>query len=323
MSNSTVKISQLPVALTVQPDDVVPIDQDGVTKRATMAQIQSASLSIYSLLTVNPEPSLTLSRQLTATGGLSLTDNGPGTTLEINTLGLLNSLSALGASGIIVNNGGVAQVRTLVQPAQGITITNPDGTTGNPTFALANDLLALESLPFTGFATRIAPDTWAQRGLVAPLEGFIIVDPAGVAGDPTFVLTDDLAALEALVGVGIAVRAAPSTWVQRVVAGTVNEITVTNGSGVAGDPTISLPAALTFTGKTVTGGTFAGATLTDPTITVLDSKFTVQDNVDPTKQFRFQASSIPTATTREYIVPSVNDTLAGILDATALAAILG
>jgi hypothetical protein len=41
----------------------------------------------------------------------------------------------------------------------------------------------------------------------------------------------------------------------RAIAGTANEITVTNADGVAGAPTLSLPSALTFTGKTVTGGT--------------------------------------------------------------------
>ena len=46
----------------------------------------------------------------------------------------------------------------------------------------------------------------------------------------------------------------------RVITGTANEITVTNGSGVSGAPTLSLPTALTFTGKTVTGGTFTGLT---------------------------------------------------------------
>ena len=46
------------------------------------------------------------------------------------------------------------------------------------------------------------------------------------------------------------------------ITGTANEITVTGTT----TPTLSLPSALTFTGKTVTGGTFASPTLTTPTI---------------------------------------------------------
>lgn len=50
------------------------------------------------------------------------------------------------------------------------------------------------------------------------------------------------------------------TYASRTVTGTANEISVANGDGVAGDPTLSLPSALTFTGKTVTGGIFDSAT---------------------------------------------------------------
>lgn len=66
----------------------------------------------------------------------------------------------------------------------------------------------------------------------------------------------DLTAIEALAGTGFAVRTATDTWAQRTITGTANELTVTNGDGVSGNPVLSLPTALTFTGKTVTGGAF-------------------------------------------------------------------
>ena len=53
----------------------------------------------------------------------------------------------------------------------------------------------------------------------------------------------------------------PNTGVTSI-TGTANEITVTGTT----TPTLSLPSALTFTGKTVTGGTFASPTFTTPTI---------------------------------------------------------
>jgi hypothetical protein len=55
-------------------------------------------------------------------------------------------------------------------------------------------------------------------------------------------------------------RIGAGSYAARTITGTANEITVTNGDGVAGNPTLSLPASLTFTGKTVTGGTFASPT---------------------------------------------------------------
>ena len=74
---------------------------------------------------------------------------------------------------------------------------------------------------------------------------------------------DALAALDATVG--FVVRAAAATFNRNVITGTANEITVTNGNGVAGNATISLPTALTYTGKTVQGGTFNNAAITSAT----------------------------------------------------------
>jgi hypothetical protein len=76
----------------------------------------------------------------------------------------------------------------------------------------------------------------------------------------------NLTAIEALTGTGLLAKTAPSVWAQRIVTGTANEITLTNGDGVAGNPTASLPSALTFTGKTVTGGTFNSPALVTPAL---------------------------------------------------------
>lgn len=75
------------------------------------------------------------------------------------------------------------------------------------------DLDALSDITGTGIAARIADDTWALRTLTAPAAGFTITDGDGVAGDPTFVLANDLAALEALSGTHtIYYRSAADTW---------------------------------------------------------------------------------------------------------------
>lgn len=55
-------------------------------------------------------------------------------------------------------------------------------------------------------------------------------------------LTGDLAGLEALSGTGIAVRTGASTWTTRTITGTADVLSVTNGSGVSGNPTLDLDA---------------------------------------------------------------------------------
>lgn len=79
-------------------------------------------------------------------------------------------------------------------------------------------------------------------------------------------LDADLQAIAALTGTGVLSRTGDNTWSLRTITGTANEITVTNGDGVAGSETISLPAALTFTGKTITGGTFNSPALVSPAL---------------------------------------------------------
>lgn len=73
-----------------------------------------------------------------------------------------NNAINLTASGICAYDGsGTFSGRTLTQPAAGITIANADGTAGNPTFALANDLAGVEGLSGTGVVSRTGSDTWS------------------------------------------------------------------------------------------------------------------------------------------------------------------
>lgn len=51
---------------------------------------------------------------------------------------------------------------------------------------------------------------------------------------------------------GLLARTGAGTVAARTITGTANEITVTNGDGVAGTPTLSVPASLNYAGKTFT-----------------------------------------------------------------------
>lgn len=83
-----------------------------------------------------------------------------------------------------------------------------------------------------------------------------------------------------------------------IIGGEVNNV-------VMDAPTIADPA--------ISGGTIDGATITNSTFSglVVDSNFTIQDDVDPTKEMQFQLSGIPTMTDVVLSVPPASTTIVG------------
>lgn len=110
----------------------------------------------------------------TPAGGGGGGDNGPD----------LTAIEALtGTGGLYRIAADTWALRTLGAPAEGLTIANPAGIAGPPTFALANDLAALEGLGSTGYGVRTAANTWAQRTFTSSDGSITIANPAGIAGD--------------------------------------------------------------------------------------------------------------------------------------------
>ena len=101
---------------------------------------------------------------------------------------------------------------------------------------------------------------------------------------------------------GMLVYAGSTALSARTLTGTANKITVTNGSGVSGDPTITLASTLDLTGHTVK---------------LKDSTLTIEDDSDSTKKLAFQLSGITTATTRTLTVPNASGTIALTSDITS------
>ncbi|NJO65227.1 MAG: hypothetical protein HC836_46130 [Richelia sp. RM2_1_2] len=119
-------------------------------------------------------------------------------------------------------------------------------------------------------------------------------------------LDSDLTAVAGLSTTGIMVRTGTGTATTRTITGTTNRITVTNGTGVSGNPTLDIGTdVVTLTGT---------QTLTNKTFT--DNVTFFQDNTDATKKLQFELSGITTATTRTLTVPNASGTIALTSDTT-------
>jgi hypothetical protein len=89
------------------------------------------------------------------------------------------------------------------------------------------------------------------------------------------------------------------------VASTDTAQTLTNKTITFADNTLTgVQPALGFTPLNKAGDTMTGA------LTVTDSLFTIQDNLDNTKKAQFDLSSITAGTNRTYTLPNINGTLA-------------
>ena len=129
---------------------------------------------------------------------------------------------------------------------------------GDPTLDALSDL---DATP--GLLTQTGADTFTKRTLQAPAAGLTITHPAGTAGDPTFVLANDLAALEALSGTDtIYYRSGVSTWTAVTIGASLGFSAGTlSRAALTGDVTASADSnATTLATVNANVGTFGSAT---------------------------------------------------------------
>lgn len=110
-------------------------------------------------------------------------------------------------------------------------------------------LTALAAYNTTGFITQTAPDTFTGRTLATA--GGLTIQEVGtvitISGSATQPLDSTLTALAAYNTNGILTQTAADTFTGRTITGTANEVTVSNGNGVSGNPTLSLASGIDAT----------------------------------------------------------------------------
>ena len=205
---------------------------------------------------------------------------------------------------MVLTSAGAITSTTLVGTANQIGITNTNGV-GNPVFSIADDAVfpgtgavtlpvgttgqrpagvigkmrynstdgayegysagAWRQFSLSGGVTEVNTGTGLTGGPITGIGTISLADTtvaAGSYGSTTQVGTFTVNAQGQLTAAANVTISASSIGAVTTINGTANEITATGASTV----TLSLPAALTFTGKTITGGAYTGGSINSTTI---------------------------------------------------------
>jgi hypothetical protein len=300
-----VQITDLPNALPLTGTESVPIVQNGVTVQTTTGQISGAGALNYPFLTVGSAAGLPLARYFATGSGLSLTDNGAGSTLQINLTGAALSLDS-SSIGIQVKTGSNTLTGRSLGVGAGLGVTNANGVSGDPTISLGAFLSNFVSLTGTGVLAiqsgnvgKINVLGTSNQITVANGDGSsditialasnpilpgaaAVTIPVGTTGDRPAVSAVGQIRYNTTLGSYEAYQS--SGWVQFSLTGGVTLINT--GTGLLGGPitstgTISVDTTvvatdnntLTLTGKTMSGASntftnIGNASLTNSTVTI-------------------------------------------------------
>ena len=183
--SAQVSITQLPAAGAITGTEAVPIVQNGVTVQTTTAAISASPSQTYQYLTVIQTPQLANSRYFGATNGLSITDGGAQGLFNVSTTGALLSLVNSGTGFQVKTSSTAITGRSIAVTGSGLSIADGNGIAGDPTVALAGQVLSLANLSANGLMTITTGGVLNATYIQGTANQIGVADGTGVSGYPT------------------------------------------------------------------------------------------------------------------------------------------
>lgn len=141
-----VTITQLPNAAALTGSESVPIVQNGQTVQTTTGAIASQPSQQQTFVTATQEISLPNSRYLSVDPGLQLTDGGAVSFLKMSMTGAAASLNSMSGGIVVKDSPTTVTSRSIAVSGSGLTVSNADGTGGNPTIGLNGIVGSIENI---------------------------------------------------------------------------------------------------------------------------------------------------------------------------------
>lgn len=164
----------------------------------------------------------------------------------------ISGLSSVGLLSLTNTTSGVVEARTLTSSSPLLTVTNATGAAGNPTLDLSSTLLTATSThTVTNKNINGNNNTISNVSLTSAVKDILPIANGGTNADTA---ADARANLDVLVQPGtngIAVRTSLGNSTAREIAVSGTGLSVANGSGVGGNPTITLNSNTASSNNTV------------------------------------------------------------------------
>jgi len=187
---ANVTITQLPAAGAITGAELVPVVQNGVTVQTTTAALAGSPVQTQTFLTLNQESTLTNSRRLSGGTGVGLTDSGAQSTLQVTLNAASGSLEAAGTGIIAKTSSNTVAARTMSSSTTGLSVTNGDGVSGAPVFALTGVALAVAGATGTGVLALNSSSTIATRTILGTTSQIDITD-GNFVNSPVIAISSD------------------------------------------------------------------------------------------------------------------------------------